>query len=86
MQLTYHCRFLSTIPKGCDQPPNFEISLAEGDTNAQKELGAQTFTSKAYRCYYLSESYAAAKKWAESIVLFDQALSYGQEVDMGQWS
>lgn len=53
-----------------------EISSVERDTNSQKELGAQTFTFKAYRCYHLSESYAAAKKWAESIALFDRALSY----------
>ncbi len=43
------------------------------DLSRQKETMARTFAFKAFRCFYLAESYVAIKKWEESMGLFDRA-------------
>ena len=45
----------------------------EEDLAAQKENSAHTFAFKAYRCFYLAESYMGMKKWAEAVGLLDRA-------------
>jgi hypothetical protein len=32
-----------------------------------------------FRCFYIGQSYAGAKKWKEAIGLFDRVLQYAQE-------
>lgn len=32
-----------------------------------------------FRCFYISQSYAGAKKWKESIGLYAKVISYAQE-------
>ena len=45
----------------------------EEDLATQKENSAHTFAFKAYRCFYLAESYMGMKKWAEAVGLLDRA-------------
>lgn len=50
--------------------------LEPSDLEMQKFNIAQSFFFKAHRCFYLGESYSVAKKWSESVALFDRALEY----------
>lgn len=43
------------------------------DLSTVKHCMAQTLMFKAYRCFYLSESYMLMKKWPESIGLLSRA-------------
>uniref|UniRef100_A0A7S3S8S4 Uncharacterized protein n=1 Tax=Strombidinopsis acuminata TaxID=141414 RepID=A0A7S3S8S4_9SPIT len=48
----------------------------EGYKESERHVGqvaARAAIAKAYRCYYVAESYAAAEKWREALVLFDRA-------------
>ncbi|XP_063961502.1 signal recognition particle subunit SRP68-like [Lytechinus pictus] len=47
----------------------------EGDVDLQQEVGAKTLKFKAYRCFYLAQSYSQAKKWTEAAALFERAMS-----------
>lgn len=40
----------------------------------QKFVIAQSFYFKAFRCYYIAETYTAMKKWAEGVALLDRSL------------
>ena len=61
---TQHLSDLGEIPGLCD------------DLTAQKENFARTFTFKAFRCFYLAESYVVMKKWPEAVGLFDRASAH----------
>jgi signal recognition particle subunit SRP68 len=50
--------------------------LQSSDLNQQKFLIGQTFYCKANRCYYLSETYTAMRKWMEGIALLERALEH----------
>ncbi|XP_003725432.3 signal recognition particle subunit SRP68 [Strongylocentrotus purpuratus] len=47
----------------------------EGDVELQQEVEAKTLKFKAYRCFYLAQSYSQAKKWTEAAALFERAMS-----------
>ena len=50
-----------------------ELTQSSDDLLEAKHFTAQTFKFKAFRCYYLSESYTMMKKWVESIGLLERA-------------
>jgi len=53
-----------------------EMRQLDGYKESERLVGqvaARAAIAKAYRCYYVAESYAAAEKWREALVLFDRA-------------
>lgn len=50
--------------------------LGTEDHNSQKHIAALTLAFKSFRCFYLSESYVAMKKWPEAIGLLNRALEH----------
>ncbi|XP_007958049.1 signal recognition particle subunit SRP68 [Orycteropus afer afer] len=52
----------------------------EEDRAFQKEIGLKTLVYKAYRCFFIAQSYVLVKKWSEALVLYDRVLKYASEV------
>uniref|UniRef100_A0A2I3RI33 Signal recognition particle subunit SRP68 n=1 Tax=Pan troglodytes TaxID=9598 RepID=A0A2I3RI33_PANTR len=52
----------------------------EEDKAFQKEIGLKTLVFKAYRCFFIAQSYVLVKKWSEALVLYDRVLKYANEV------
>uniref|UniRef100_A0A9L0TKD1 Signal recognition particle subunit SRP68 n=2 Tax=Equus TaxID=9789 RepID=A0A9L0TKD1_HORSE len=52
----------------------------EEDKAFQKEIGLKTLVYKAYRCFFIAQSYVLVKKWSEALVLYDRVLKYANEV------
>uniref|UniRef100_A0A6J0VBJ6 Signal recognition particle subunit SRP68 n=1 Tax=Pogona vitticeps TaxID=103695 RepID=A0A6J0VBJ6_9SAUR len=52
----------------------------EEDKNYLKEIGIKTLVYKAYRCFFIAQSYVLVKKWSEALVLYDRVLKYASEV------
>ncbi|XP_068769386.1 signal recognition particle subunit SRP68 [Struthio camelus] len=52
----------------------------EEDKNFQKEIGLKTLVYKAYRCFFIAQSYVLVKKWSEALVLYERVLKYASEV------
>ena len=46
------------------------------DLTNQKHIVALTLAFKAFRCFYLAESYVTMKKWPEAIGLLERALEH----------
>ncbi|KAK2528551.1 Srp68 [Columba guinea] len=55
----------------------------EEDKNFQKEIGLKTLVYKAYRCFFIAQSYVLVKKWSEALVLYERVLKYACEVQAG---
>uniref|UniRef100_A0A8B9FD46 Signal recognition particle subunit SRP68 n=1 Tax=Amazona collaria TaxID=241587 RepID=A0A8B9FD46_9PSIT len=55
----------------------------EEDKNFQKETGLKTLVYKAYRCFFIAQSYVLVKKWSEALVLYERVLKYAREVRSG---
>uniref|UniRef100_A0A8P0SY89 Signal recognition particle subunit SRP68 n=2 Tax=Canis lupus TaxID=9612 RepID=A0A8P0SY89_CANLF len=53
----------------------------EEDRAFQKEIGLKTLVFKAYRCFFIAQSYVLVKKWSEALVLYDRVLKYANEVN-----
>ncbi|XP_043317247.1 signal recognition particle subunit SRP68 [Cervus elaphus] len=53
----------------------------EEDRAFQKEIGLKTLVFKAYRCFFIAQSYVLVKKWSEALVLYDRVLKYADEVN-----
>lgn len=51
----------------------------EDDEALAEEMSARALGFKAFRCFYIAQSYAAAKKWKEAIGLYARVLDYAQE-------
>lgn len=56
-----------------------QLSGLEDDEAMERELNAQITSYKAFRCFYIAQSYQAAKKWLESISLYDRVLKYVED-------
>ena len=56
-----------------------ELVDSETDLMHQKFAIAQSFYFKAFRCYYIAETYTSMKKWAEGVALLDRALEHTVE-------
>ncbi|XP_061889151.1 signal recognition particle subunit SRP68 isoform X1 [Entelurus aequoreus] len=52
----------------------------EDDHTFQKEVSLKTLAYKAYRCFYIAQSYVLVKKWSEALVLYERVLKYAKEV------
>ncbi|CAO2646152.1 Signal recognition particle subunit SRP68 [Lemmus lemmus] len=52
----------------------------EEDRTFQKEISLKTLVFKAYRCFFIAQSYVLVKKWSEALVLYDRVLKYANEV------
>ncbi|XP_045155436.1 signal recognition particle subunit SRP68 [Echinops telfairi] len=52
----------------------------EEDKAFHKEIGLKTLVYKAYRCFFIAQSYVLVKKWSEALVLYDRVLKYANEV------
>ena len=48
------------------------ITESEDDLSLQKKHAAQSFMFKSFRCFYLADSYAQRRKWAESLGLLER--------------
>uniref|UniRef100_A0A3B3BSY0 Signal recognition particle subunit SRP68 n=1 Tax=Oryzias melastigma TaxID=30732 RepID=A0A3B3BSY0_ORYME len=52
----------------------------EDDHVFQKEVSLKTLVYKAYRCFFIAQSYVLVKKWSEALVLYERVLKYAKEV------
>ncbi|XP_026069772.1 signal recognition particle subunit SRP68 [Carassius auratus] len=60
-----------------------ELSSLQGleeDHTFQKEVALKTLVYKAYRCFYIAQSYVLVKKWSEALVLYERVLKYTREI------
>uniref|UniRef100_A0A3P8NIZ2 Signal recognition particle subunit SRP68 n=1 Tax=Astatotilapia calliptera TaxID=8154 RepID=A0A3P8NIZ2_ASTCA len=60
-----------------------ELSTLQGledDHAFQKEVSLKTLVYKAYRCFFIAQSYVLVKKWSEALVLYERVLKYAKEV------
>ncbi|XP_055364908.1 signal recognition particle subunit SRP68 [Betta splendens] len=59
-----------------------ELSTLQGledDHTFQKEVSLKTLVYKAYRCFFIAQSYVLVKKWSEALVLHERVLKYAKE-------
>uniref|UniRef100_A0A8C9WQ92 Signal recognition particle subunit SRP68 n=1 Tax=Scleropages formosus TaxID=113540 RepID=A0A8C9WQ92_SCLFO len=52
----------------------------EDDHTFQKEVSLKMLVYKAYRCFFIAQSYVLVKKWSEALVLYERVLKYAREV------
>ncbi|XP_076027255.1 signal recognition particle subunit SRP68 [Genypterus blacodes] len=60
-----------------------ELSTLQGleeDHSFQKEVSLKILVYKAYRCFFIAQSYVVVKKWSEALVLYERVLKYAREV------
>ncbi|KAF3687478.1 Signal recognition particle subunit SRP68 [Channa argus] len=60
-----------------------ELSTLQGledDHTFQKEVALKMLVYKAYRCFFIAQSYVLVKKWSEALVLYERVLKYAKEV------
>uniref|UniRef100_A0A6Q2XQP4 Signal recognition particle subunit SRP68 n=1 Tax=Esox lucius TaxID=8010 RepID=A0A6Q2XQP4_ESOLU len=60
-----------------------ELSSLQGleeDHTFQKEVALKMLVYKAYRCFFIAQSYVLVKKWSEALVLYERVLKYAKEV------
>ncbi|XP_028828890.1 signal recognition particle subunit SRP68 [Denticeps clupeoides] len=60
-----------------------ELSTLQGmeeDRTFQKEMALKILVYKAYRCFFIAQSYVLVKKWSEALVLYERVLKYAREV------
>ncbi|XP_056135873.1 signal recognition particle subunit SRP68 [Lampris incognitus] len=60
-----------------------ELSTLQGleeDHTYQKEVALKMLVYKAYRCFFIAQSYVLVKKWSEALVLYERVLKYAKEV------
>uniref|UniRef100_A0AAY4A5B0 Signal recognition particle subunit SRP68 n=1 Tax=Denticeps clupeoides TaxID=299321 RepID=A0AAY4A5B0_9TELE len=68
---------------GPDPPSLAELSTLQGmeeDRTFQKEMALKILVYKAYRCFFIAQSYVLVKKWSEALVLYERVLKYAREV------
>ncbi|XP_033097462.1 signal recognition particle subunit SRP68-like [Anneissia japonica] len=53
----------------------------ENDEDIQLEVEAKTLKGKAFRCFYLAQSYASVKKWRETSALYERVVTYITEAE-----
>ncbi|XP_045111416.1 LOW QUALITY PROTEIN: signal recognition particle subunit SRP68-like [Portunus trituberculatus] len=55
----------------------------EDDLDLRSTVEGQVIAHRAHRCYYVAESFLKVEKWAEALVLYQQALNYVEEAKAG---
>ncbi|XP_014677050.1 PREDICTED: signal recognition particle subunit SRP68-like [Priapulus caudatus] len=56
-----------------------EIPLLPGledDASLSQEINTKVLSYKAFRCFYIAQSYAALKKWKEAMALYERTLTH----------
>ncbi|XP_078257261.1 signal recognition particle subunit SRP68 [Rhinoraja longicauda] len=56
-----------------------QLSGLEDDKDFQAEVELKTSVYKAYRCFFIAQSYVLVKKWSEALVLYERVLKYTSE-------
>ncbi|GCB80268.1 hypothetical protein scyTo_0016144 [Scyliorhinus torazame] len=56
-----------------------QLSGLEDDKTFQAEVELKTLVYKAYRCFFIAQSYVLVKKWSEALVLYERVLKYTSE-------
>ncbi|XP_048467098.1 signal recognition particle subunit SRP68 [Rhincodon typus] len=56
-----------------------QLSGVEDDKTFQAEVELKTLVYKAYRCFFIAQSYVLVKKWSEALVLYERVLKYTSE-------
>ncbi|XP_041839170.1 signal recognition particle subunit SRP68 [Melanotaenia boesemani] len=59
-----------------------ELSTLQGledDHTFQKEVSLKLLVYKAYRCFFIAQSYVLVKKWSEALVLYERVSKYAKE-------
>ncbi|XP_064617807.1 signal recognition particle subunit SRP68-like [Liolophura sinensis] len=74
-------RLYDIIMQNLGEIPN--LSGLEDDEALQKEISTQIQGYKAFRTFYIAQSYAFAKKWPEAIALCEKVLEYSQQALQG---
>merc|ERR1711881_45767 len=63
-----------------------EASQLQGlqeDETMKGEIEAQVTAYKAFRCFYIAQSYQQGKKWVEAVALYDRVISYVESAVSG---
>ncbi|XP_063853403.1 signal recognition particle subunit SRP68-like [Scylla paramamosain] len=55
----------------------------EDDLDLRTSVEGQVIAHRAHRCYFVAESFLKVEKWAEALVLYQQALNYVEEAKSG---
>uniref|UniRef100_UPI00358E9AD2 signal recognition particle subunit SRP68-like isoform X1 n=1 Tax=Myxine glutinosa TaxID=7769 RepID=UPI00358E9AD2 len=58
-----------------------QLNGLEADKEFQQELERKKTAFKAFRCYFLAQSFVTMKKWGEALALYERALKYVGEAD-----
>ncbi|XP_069785096.1 signal recognition particle subunit SRP68 [Narcine bancroftii] len=56
-----------------------QLSGLEDDKDFQAEVELKSLVYKAYRCFFIAQSYVLVKKWSEGLVLYERVLKYTAE-------
>ncbi|XP_022089362.1 signal recognition particle subunit SRP68-like [Acanthaster planci] len=67
-------RIYDTILQNLAEIP--QLAGLEDDDNLQQEIKAKSLKFKAFRCFYLAQSYTASKKWREASALYERVLKH----------
>ncbi|XP_045214058.2 signal recognition particle subunit SRP68-like [Mercenaria mercenaria] len=70
-------RLYDIIIQNLGEIPN--LDGIEDDESLSEEMSTRALGFKAFRCFYIAQSYGVAKKWKEAIGLYDRVLHYAQE-------
>ncbi|XP_038068371.1 signal recognition particle subunit SRP68-like [Patiria miniata] len=67
-------RIYDTILQNLAEIP--QLAGLEDDDSLQQEIKAKSSKFKAFRCFYLAQSYTASKKWREASALYERVLKH----------
>ncbi|XP_048760019.1 signal recognition particle subunit SRP68-like [Ostrea edulis] len=74
-------RLYDIIIQNLNEIPN--LTGVEGDSNLSEETAVRVLGYKAFRSYYIAQSYLGAKKWKETISLYERVLQNAQNALKG---
>lgn len=70
-------RLYDIIIQSLGEIPN--LDGIKDDESLREEMSTRALGYKAFRCFYIAQSYAGAKKWKETIGLYSRVIDYAQE-------
>ncbi|WAQ97375.1 SRP68-like protein, partial [Mya arenaria] len=70
-------RLYDIIIQNLGEIPN--LNGIEDDESFKEEMTVRALGFKAFRCFYIAQSYVSARKWKEAIALYGRVLEYAQE-------
>ncbi|XP_013401526.2 signal recognition particle subunit SRP68-like [Lingula anatina] len=69
-------RFYEIIIQNLSEIPN--LPGVEEDASLGHEVEVETLAYKAFRCFYVAQTYAVGKKWPEALALYEKVEKYIQ--------